>query len=245
MQLWNQDIERAGKEKMRPLIVLTAGFEEVRGMEQRQLFQNYADAIYEAGGQPVLALGADKALAEKMDGLFLTGGVDIEPCRYKTERKAWCQKSDLKRDEEEFKLFDEFIRQKKPILGVCRGLQLVNVALGGTLWQDQKEECGIGGHTDGVVHDVKLEEHSVIKSLFGQNLRINSYHHQSVKTLGKGLKITAKAGEIIEGVEHENLPVLAVQWHPERMTGKCARVWNGVDMKPLFEWFVKTCEISC
>ena len=107
---------------MGPMILLTAGFEEVRGMEQRQLFQNYADAVYAGGGQPILALGAEEELAEKMDGLFLTGGVDIEPCRYGMKRADWCQTSDFKRDEEEFRLFEAFLKQKKPVLGVCRGL---------------------------------------------------------------------------------------------------------------------------
>lgn len=228
---------------MGPMILLTAGFEEVRGMEQRQLFQNYADAIYAAGGQPILALGAEEEMAEKMDGLFLTGGVDIEPYRYGMEQAVWCQKPDLKRDEEELKLFHAFFKQKKPVLGVCRGLQLINTALEGTLWQDQGEECGISGHTDGAVHKVRLEEGSVVKKLFGQELMTNSYHHQSVRELGKGLKITAKAGQIVEGIEHESLPIIAVQWHPERMTGQYLQTREETDMKPLFQWFVEMCRV--
>lgn len=226
---------------MRPLILLTAGFEHVRGMEQRQLFQNYADAIYEAGGQPVLALGADQELAERMDGLFLTGGVDIEPERYKMERKPWCGKADFVRDQEEFTFFSLFAKERKPILGVCRGLQLMNAALGGTLWQDQKEECHTEGHGDGAIHKVCLEEESLLGRLFGSEIPVNSYHHQSIRTLGKGLVVTARAGEIIEGVEHESLPMWAVQWHPERMRSRDKIAEEGPDMGPLFSWFVKAC----
>lgn len=226
---------------MRPLILLTTGFGVVRGLEQRQLFQNYADAIYEAGGQPVLALGADEELTEQVDGLFLTGGVDIEPCRYGMDRKEWCGEADLRRDEEELKLFALFMERKKPILGVCRGLQLINTALGGTLWQDQEKECQVLGHTDGAVHSVAFEEGSLVEELFGREILINSYHHQSVRTLGKGLRITARSGRIVEGFEHDSLPVWAVQWHPERMTGNMRVTKEGPDMKPLFSYFIGKC----
>lgn len=226
---------------MRPLILLTSGFGIVKGIEQRQLFQNYGDAVYEAGGQPVLALGMDEELAEQAHGLFLTGGVDIDPCRYGMDRKEWCGEADLTRDEEELRLFSLFAEKKKPILGICRGLQLINTALGGTLWQDQERECEAAGHTDGAVHSVTFEENSLVKELFGREILINSYHHQSVRTLGKGLRITARAGEIIEGVQHDTLPVWAVQWHPERMTGKARVTKEGPDMKPLFSYFVKKC----
>lgn len=226
---------------MKPLILLTTGFGIVREMDQRQLFQNYADAISQAGGQPVLALGMDEELADRADGLFLTGGVDIEPGRYGCERKPWCGQGDLVRDEEELKLFGWFVRREKPVLGVCRGLQLINTGLGGTLWQDQKEEMGVDGHGDGAVHPVSLSPGSVVHGLLGDEILVNSYHHQSVRRLGRGLKVTAMAGEIVEGVEHQSLPVWAVQWHPERMTGARRVTGEGPDMHPLFQWFVKAC----
>lgn len=211
-------------------------------MEQRQLFQNYSEAIYEAGGQPVLALGMDEELAEQTAGLFLTGGGDIEPLRYGQERKPWCGEADRIRDEEEMMLFSLFMKKKKPILGVCRGLQLVNTALGGSLWQDQERECEVPGHGDGAIHPVELEEGFLAERLFGKEILVNSYHHQSVKTLGDGLVATARAGKIVEAVEHEYLPVWAVQWHPERMTGEARITKEGPDMKPLFAWFVRACQ---
>lgn len=226
---------------MRPMILLTTGTETVRGMAQRQVFDNYGTAVREAGGQPVLALGQEEELAERADGLFLTGGVDIEPGRYGMERKDWCGKADLVRDREELCLFSAFLRRRKPILGVCRGMQLINTALGGTLWQDQKEECGVKGHLDGEVHLVSVEPDSVLGRLFGEEFPVNSYHHQSVRTLGEELRVTARAGKIVEGFEHKSLPVWAVQWHPERMTGEERISGEGPDMSPLFAWFVKAC----
>ncbi len=226
---------------MKPLILLTAGLEVVRGMDQRQLFQNYADAVCRAGGQPVLALGLDEELADRADGLFLTGGVDIEPERYGCERKAWCGQADPVRDLEELRLFDWFARRGKPILGVCRGLQLINTALGGTLWQDQKEERGVDGHIVGAIPPVSLSPASALCRLFGEEILVNSYHHQSVRELGGGLKATAMSGKIVEGIEHQSLPVWAVQWHPERMTGEGRATKEGPDMNPLFTWFVRAC----
>lgn len=223
---------------MRPLILLTTGLGIVREMDQRQLFQNYGDCIYEAGGQPVLALGMDEELADRADGLFLTGGVDIEPDCYGEKRQQWCGQADLVRDREELRLFSLFAERRKPVFGVCRGLQLINTALGGTLWQDQKQERGVGGHENGAIHQVSLEKGSVISSLFGDEILVNSYHHQSVKKLGSGLAVTARSGEIVEAFEHQTLPILAVQWHPERMTGKDRVTAEGPDMKPLFAWFV-------
>ena len=224
---------------MRPLILLTTGLATVRGMEQRQLFQNYGDAVYQAGGQPVLALGMDEELADRADGLFLTGGVDIEPGLYGERRQEWCGQADPVRDREELKLFSLFMERRKPVFGVCRGLQLINTALGGTLWQDQKQERGIDGHEDGKVHQVCLEKDSVLNRLFGEEILVNSYHHQSVKKLGDGLRITAASGQIPEAFEHVSLPILAVQWHPERMTGKDRVTEKGPDMGPLFAWFVE------
>ena len=125
------------------------------------------------------------------------------------------------------------------MFGVCRGLQLINTALGGTLWQDQKRERGIDGHEDGKVHQVRLEKDSVLNRLFGEEILVNSYHHQSVKKLGDGLRITAASGQIPEAFEHVSLPILAVQWHPERMTGKDRVTEKGPDMGPLFAWFVE------
>lgn len=226
---------------MRPIIVLTTGFGVVRDMQQRQLFQNYADAIYEAGGQPILALNCDSELADLAAGLFLTGGVDIEPQYYGMETAEWCGAIDCVRDQEEMALFRMFMDRRKPVLGVCRGLQLINTALGGTLWQDQKRECGVDGHENGAIHSVILEENSAVGKLFGRELLTNSYHHQSVRQLGNGLTVTGRSGKIVEAFEHTQFPVWAVQWHPERMTGKARITAQGPDMGPLFQMFVDAC----
>ena len=88
---------------------------------------------------------------------------------------------------------------------------------------------------------MSVEPDSVLGRLFGEQFLVNSYHHQSVRTLGEELRVTARAGKIVEGFEHKSLPVWAVQWHPERMTGEDRISGEGPDMSPLFAWFVKTC----
>ncbi|MEG2204666.1 MAG: gamma-glutamyl-gamma-aminobutyrate hydrolase family protein, partial [Oscillospiraceae bacterium] len=138
-----------------PLILLTAGFyRSETGLCQRRLYQSYADGVSAAGALPLLALGGvdeAAALADRCDALLLTGGEDIAPARFGEPAIAACGEPDLLRDERELALFAAFSARKKPIAGICRGLQLVNVALGGTLRQDLPVQCGITGH-DSTVH---------------------------------------------------------------------------------------------
>ena len=245
---------------MKPMILVTTGLGQQRGMDQRQLFQNYADAITAAGGLPVLALSEDEELTGHMDGLFLTGGVDIDPSYYGEEKQEYCGKIDSVRDKEELRLFHSFAEAGKPVLGICRGIQMINVALGGTLYQDQGQECAAPGHENGTIHTVDLLPGSLIDRLFGapdpeadgkisgraaehteHRIITNSYHHQSIRQLAEDLVISARSGRIIEAVEHKTLPIWAVQWHPERMTGPGRVTAEGPDMAPLFSYFVEAC----
>lgn len=226
---------------MKPVILLTAGFGTERDMSQRRLFETYADAVYEAGGLPVLALCSDERLVSSADGLFLTGGEDIVPETYGQETTPACGETCKRRDEEEQRLFRVFYEAEKPVLGVCRGMQMINTALGGTLFQDIETECGVNGHR-GTIHNVKIEENSVLGHLFSDEIIVNSYHHQSINILADGFLVTARNGSIIEGVEHETLPIWAVQWHPERMFGRKRITASGPDMMPLFRKFVEECK---
>jgi putative glutamine amidotransferase len=140
--------------------------------------------------------------------LLLTGGSDITPKRFGAELLPnGSETLDTARDDLEFALFDVFVRQGKPVLGICRGMQVVNVALGGTLWQDLPSQCGLNhGDTE---HEVRFDG--------GMETVVNSFHHQAVRCIGNGLKVTALSADgVIEALESEDTMIRAVQWHPEK-----------------------------
>jgi len=147
-------------------------------------------------------------------GLMLTGGTDVDPTLYGERRQPETDQPDRERDERETSLASEALQRDIPILAICRGMQLLNVALGGTLKQ----------HIDGHRHPGKSEAHSVHISdgtklatiLAAGEYTVNSRHHQCVDRVGEGLVVSAKSGEIIEALELPAKPfVVAVQWHPE------------------------------
>ncbi len=191
----------------------------------------YLDAVAHGGGIPlVLPLKASRedlaAIVEKMDGIILIGGPDIHPFRFHEETHAACGEASLIRDELELTLLSVAMEQKKPILGVCRGVQLINVGLGGTLYQDLKSqwkeefpiahdqpfEGTVTSHTVEVLPDTLLS--NIIKK---QKIEVNSFHHQAIKDLAPGLKVCGYApNHLIEAVELPDYPfLLGVQWHPE------------------------------
>ena len=148
--------------------------------------------------------------------LMLTGGGDIYPERFgKNVLPNGSETFDTERDILEFELFRMFYDRRKPVFGICRGMQVINVALGGTLWQDLPSQRG-------VIHSSPETpvSHAVIWSgPGGMNLPavVNSYHHQAVRDLGEGLAVTSAAYDgVIESIEHIEYPIYAVQWHPEK-----------------------------
>lgn len=183
----------------------------------------YADAIRSAGGEPFVAYCYQGK--ERFDALVLAGGGDIDP-RYYGEAISGSYPPDRLRDQTEMALCQTYIQEKKPILAICRGSQLLNVSLGGTLMQN------IPNHT-ACSHLTVNTENSVAYRLFGKEYLVNSSHHQAIKAPGTGVRITqyAKDDGVIEGFEHESLPILATQWHPERMN----------DTLPLFRYFISLC----
>ena len=227
-----------------PMILVTAGYQIAKnGTRQRYLYQNYADGIRGAGGFPLLPLdGGDFAAesARMCDGLLLTGGPDIEPVRYHQETDPLCGPLDLERDAEEWALLDAFVKAGKPVFGICRGLQVINTFFGGTLYQDLPSRLGVQ-HSGGVVHSLAIEEGSFLFPLYGRESVSNSYHHQSVDRVAEGFAVAARSGEIVEAIEHRSMPVAAVQYHPERMTGRERFAEHGPDTAPLFAWFVRQC----
>ena len=179
-------------------------------------YENYVNAIE--------ALGA-KAVAEYLptysdeyDALILSGGGDIHPKYYNEEIKE-SVRIDTQRDEAEFKLLDEFLKAGKPILGICRGCQVINVYFGGSLFQEIDNFAEHKPEPEQKLYNkVASIKDSVANKLYGDEFVVNSYHHQAIKKLGNGLKATHKCGNIIEGIEHETLPIIAYQWHPEKIS---------------------------
>lgn len=201
----------------------------------------YVQAVELAGGIP----DAQKlpAVNTDYDGLLLCGGNDIDPAFY-GESVNGAVEIHRERDEAEFALVRAYLEAGKPIFGICRGCQLLNVYFGGTLYQDL-EDAPI--HTNRKdydhAHPVTAVAGGVCHSLYGEEFSINTYHHQGVKALGKDLQVDARYGELVEAFTHKHLPVLAVQWHPERMCGMY-RMENVADGLPLFRHFLEMCERS-
>ena len=186
------------------------------------LATNYTDAIAKAGGIPVvLPIIDDPALAEsilaKIDGIVLSGGPDLDPAEYGEEILNETVSIDAVRDRSDLLLARAALASGKPVLAICRGEQLMNVVLGGTLFQDIPTQVDTIIKHSGFDHRIGVEKGSVLYDLFGQDsLTVNSSHHQAVKDPAPGIRITAHAPDgVVEAYEYEN--VLAVQFHPERM----------------------------
>jgi putative glutamine amidotransferase len=200
--------------------------------------QQYVRVLSTSGGVPwIIPLLTDdeatlRAIFDQLDGVFLAGGVDVEPSAYGESRGDWCGPSDAARDAVENTLLHWAASEKMPVLGVCRGFQMINVAFGGTLFQDISHDQPQAGKHDYfpqqgfhdramLVHSVHTEPGSKLHDLLGESISVNSMHHQGIKKLGNGLVVTASAPDgVIEGVEGANGQfLLGVQWHPEELVG--------------------------
>ena len=205
---------------MKPLILLTGGTgAAANGTPTWALNQNYAENIRRAGGIPILAVNNDCAeeYADLADGLLLSGGKDVEPKLYGQEKMFDFVITDPQRDDLEYKIIKAFVDRRKPIWGICRGIQILNVYFGGTLTQDIPTQLG-GDHSKGVCHQVTLKKDSILGNLYGESMEVNSYHHQAVKDIANGLRVTAWSEDgIVEAFEGEKHPVLGVQFHPENL----------------------------
>lgn len=197
--------------------------------ESYWMLPGYMKGIEEAGGLPVMLplVSEEKALeqiTEAMDGFLFTGGPDISPEHYGSERMPVCGKSSRERDEMELRLFKMVFAQDKPALGICRGMQLMNVALGGTLYQDLPSEHPSeirhrqSSPYDVPAHIVKLAEESPLSQLLGEReIAVNSCHHQAVREISARLSPMAVSPDgLTEAVYAPGSSfVWAVQWHPE------------------------------
>ena len=227
-----------------PVIGISGNFRE----GDCTLAQAYYMSVVEAGGTPVVipSYDDDKALVsllDTLDGIVLSGGADIDP-DYLGEEPLDCISINPRRDRQELTLVRLAVERQIPVLGICRGIQVLTAALGGKLYQDiktQHDQTCIE-HSQTIArglpsHEVKLEKDSLLYGFFGkETLAVNSFHHQAVKEVPAGFRVTASAPDgIIEGMESTTFrPIMGVQWHPE-----CFLLENDRTMLPIFEWLVE------
>ena len=232
---------------MRPIIGLTPIDDTER--DSLWMLPGYMQGLENAGGAGVMLPLTDdpavlKELVARMDGILLTGGKDVDPGLYGERRESYCGVSSAMRDRMETRLIELALQADKPVFGICRGLQILNAVLGGTLYQDLKEQTGTElTHSmpkpyDRTIHEVTVLPDTPLAELYGPGpLAVNSRHHQGIKTLAPALKAQAKAPDGL--VESVYLPgyrfVQAVQWHPEHR-------WQAADSREIFSAFVEACE---
>lgn len=230
---------------MKPVIGVTCDYD--LNENRSQVFSGYYESIIRAGGIPLLVPCAEglspEDLIGRFDGLLLTGGQDIDPYLYGEEPHQDIGSVYPARDRLEIGLCKMAAEAGIPVLGICKGLQVMNVAMGGTLIQDIRSALGGKAlcHSQKApgfigMHDVHISEGSKLRSIFNSDkLRVNSFHHQAIKEVGGPLVITARAGdgvpEAAESTSHRFF--VGVQWHPERMVSKAP------EMLKLFEALVR------
>lgn len=223
------------------LIILDHSFSPVD-----RLFINlaYLREIERIGGVPILVGRPNSMEVARLvgmsDGVFLTGGDDVDPQLYGEAKTKICGKVDpTERDRVEGLILEGAHARKLPILGVCRGMQIINVHFGGTLYQDikgemknavrhdfHKDSAGVSLERNAIAHDIQVEAGTLLKQIVKETkFPVNSLHHQGIKSLGKNLKKSASAPDgLIEGIELVDYPFcVGVQWHPEELNDDPSR----------------------
>lgn len=237
-----------------PLIALPANrLTRKNSIPHHEVKEAYIRAVIAAGGLPVLLPAAIPPadlprLVSLFDGFLFCGGGDLEPGCYGGSQHPNMHGVNPERDAFELALVPLVVQSGKPLLGICRGMQVLNVALGGDLYGDLasqlpaalKHDYFPGYKRDLLVHDVTIETASQLAAILGEaSVKTNSIHHQAVRKLASDLRATAfSADGVIEAVEMPaNKFVLGVQWHPEWLQ-------NSAPMRAIFTEFVRACEVS-
>ena len=221
---------------MKPIIGITADYIfEVKGnypnpMPMDLVAGNISIAVRQAGGIPIILPTAPeeaaRSYADIIDGLILSGGYDVDPSFYGQDTRALTGITCPERDLSELSLTDEMVKKNKPVLGICRGLQIINSLFKGTLHQDlsyykdaylkHQQETPMKHATQ----KVSIKAGSYLADLIGEEAAINSLHHQLINEVGEGLEVVSRAKDgAVEAVEcmEDGRSILAVQWHPEDM----------------------------
>jgi putative glutamine amidotransferase len=210
-------------------------------MPNATVHRRFGELVQRAGGVPIYAdhHAAPDALADHVHAVVINGGGDVAPAHYGATPHPRTYGVEERRDAFEIDLVRAATARGVPVLGICRGIQLVNVALGGTLVQHVPDAVGrdhmCADALDQLVHEVVLAPESQLAALYGRDrMRVNSIHHQAVDRPGRGMRVTATAPDgTIEGIESEDGRVLGVQWHPELLAEPAVR-----EHLPLFQWLL-------
>jgi putative glutamine amidotransferase len=205
----------------------------LQGSDVDMAFADYARGVAEAGGLPVyLPLeAAPEDLVERLDGLLLTGGADLSPSLYNAAAETDLFPPEPDRDRFELALLEGSLAANLPVLGICRGLQLMNVQSGGSLHQHVPVHARFDADPATLSHTVALDPDSQVGRLYGPSIEVNSLHHQTVDRLGDRCVATGISDDgTVEAIEYRARNWIAVQWHPEMMTGRA--------LDPIFTWLV-------
>ena len=234
---------------MKPIIGILANTKTTStANEEIHLNCSYINAIEKGGGIPIIIpISTDedniKSTIEKVDGLLIPGGVDVNPLYYNEEPQILLGEINGRLDEFNLIATKIALELNKPILGICRGAQVLNICLGGTIYQDisytNKNFVKHSQNAKGNIktHSVEIVNSELLESILGKEIDVNSFHHQIVKDLVKNLKASAYSKDgIIEAIEKEDAKfVVGIQWHPELLVDNCDKMLN------LFKTFVNKC----
>lgn len=220
----------------------------LEGSKQLRLSYEYIESVIDAGATPLILPNTDNlsiidSQIDIIDGLILTGGYDINPLKFNDEPREKLGYVCNERDEYEFYLLEKARENNIPVFGICRGVQVINVFNGGTLYQDisyidgayikHEQDCEPSFPS----HSIFIAKDSVIHEILGDMYLVNSYHHLAIKDLAPNFKVTALSKDgVIEAIESTTDEfVIGVQWHPELLTK------NHEEMLNLFKYFIKQC----
>ncbi|HZK44410.1 MAG TPA: gamma-glutamyl-gamma-aminobutyrate hydrolase family protein [Syntrophomonadaceae bacterium] len=230
---------------MKPIIGITGNYNYEN--DYYWLKRDYVASINEAGGTAIILppVDDDQALNHYINlcnGFLFSGGGDMDPSYWQEEPESGLGEINPLRDRFEYKLIKKILGTSVPILGICRGCQILNVSLGGSLIQDLDSGYSHQQNAprDYTFHAIIIKEGSILAKIVKKpNIRVNSFHHQAIKKLGQGLKVSAVAPDgTTEAIESQEHPfVIGVQWHPECLTDKYSTY--------LFKALIENCMLTC
>lgn len=239
--------------RKKPIIGISSGLMvnyiegELKGHKKCYLNKYYIDAIINSGGVPFIIPFSNNDIIIKeqvltLDGLIISGGPDIFPYNYGQEPSSYLKDFFPERDQFEYKLLEESKKRKIPIMGMCRGIQIINTSENGTLYQDisflgkkvlKHNQINFPKQK---IHKVSIEKNSILFNILNKDeIMVNSFHHQVVDEVSDNYKIIAKASDgAIEAIEHKSYPfLLGLQWHPEMLFDECE------DSKKILKRFIE------